>query len=503
MGQQASTKTLSRLLLIALVLRVVAAIFSAGYMAHDDHFETVRIAWQWHHEGMFLEDGTLRWDGKPEIGVLRSAVYNLFILGLMKITALFGVEHLDSHMIFNRFVHALLSMLPVVFGIKYLRRETDDDTAMIGGRMLATHFLMPFLGVRNLVEMVAADLIMPCIFYAHRSVQEKSDKDALIAALFGGFAFMVRMHVAVALVVVPVAMIIQKRAFRQAVTFSAGILAFVLIQGLLDVWTHGKFLGSVTNYIIGNMSQPPTLPGPWYRYILLILGIMLPPFSILFIGSMFTSRLIRKNLIAWSATVVCVLVHSIITNKQERFIIPVFPLIIVLGCVGLYYLYESNGWYYRMRWLRRGLWIWFWVLNTAALVPFTVNYAHKGAVDSLAWLSRQSDADSVLFDTTERKRWIPFDYWNYKKPGAVQLTPTYSLQQAIESGEVDQFNAPKYVVIFADGYPKDFLNTYRMSMRATYDIVHHGEPSLIDLILHKLNPKYNHKNETWVGRLRE
>jgi len=498
-----SEHPLLSVLIAAIVLRLLAVMFSAGYMAHDDHFETVQIAWHWHHEGMFLDDGTLRWEGKPEIGVLRSVGYNLFLLGLMKFTAIFGVEHLDTHMYFNRLIHALLSMLPVIFGYRYLREETDRNTALIGGMILSAHFLIPFFSVRNLVEMVSADFLFPCLYFAHRSVRESSDRDALIAALFGGLSFMIRMHVALSLAVVPIAMIlILRRRWRQAVLFSAGVMAIVALQGMIDIWSHGKFLGSVSNYIIGNISQPPTLPGPWYKYLLLIIGIMIPPFSILFFGSALRPRVIKEHLILWLATAAFVIGHSMVVNKQERFIIPVFPVLIVLGCAGLYHLYKDCEWYRRLKALRYGLWGWFWVINIIVLVPFTLNYAHRGAVDPLVYLSRQGDSQNVLFDTTARKKWIPYAYWDYTRPGAVKISPSYSLQDALDACEISGNKPPRYVVIFTDDYPAVELGEYHEKLGAEYEIVHHGKPSLMDLILHHLNPKYNHKNESWVGRLK-
>lgn len=484
---------------IALALRLCSAIISQGYMAHDDHFETVRIAWVWHHDGLFESDGTLRWEGKPEIGVLRSAAYNLFLLGLMKATSLAGIEHLDIHMYFNRLIHALLSMLPVMFGYWYLKEETDQKTAIAGGLILGMHFLMPFVGVRNLVEMVAADLLLPSLYFAHRSMKTGSDRDACIAALLGGLSFMVRMHVGLTLLFVPFAMVINERRWRQAILFSAAILVMVALQGLMDVWTHGKFLGSVTNYITGNLSQPPTIPAPWYRYMLLIFGILIPPFSIAFVLSIFNMRVIKRHLIIWSGTILFIVGHSIVVNKQERFILPLFPVLIVLGCIGLHYMYTSGGWYFRWKRLRVGLWAWFWVLNTIMLVPFTFNYAHRGTVDPMVYLSRQDDVDSVMFDTTERKKWLPYTYWDYRKPNMVKLTPTYGLDDAIRDRAISPATPPSYIVLFSDGTPDDYIANLRGTL-GSYELVHHGKPSMMDLILHKLNPKYNHKNESWVLR---
>ena len=487
-------------IIVALGLRILAALFSQGYMAHDDHFETARIAWSWHHDGMFLPDGTLRWEGKPEIGVSRSAVYNLFLLGIMKTTSAFGIEYLDIHMYFNRMIHALLSMLPVIFGFLYLRDETDQRTALVGGLLLSAHFLMPYISVRNLIEMAAADLLLPALYFSHRSMKNNSDRDTILAAVFGGISFMIRFQVGLALVSIPIAMIIMSRKWRHAVIFSIGILVMVAMQGLLDIYTHGKFLDSLWIHIVGNITVAAPLTGPWYKYILLIFGIMIPPFSILFIGSIFSPKVIRNHLVLWLPAVVFVAVHSLVEGKQERYIIPIFPVIIVLGCVGIYYMYQSGGWYYKWKKLRVALWGWFWILNIVILILFTFNYAHRGAVDSLVYLSRQSDVDGVIFDCTERKKFIPYSYWDYRKPNSLRLTPSFTWENAIESGEISAERPPSYVVIFSDGYPDRQLE-YLHNALGKYQIVHHGKPSLMDLILHRLNPKYNQKNETWVLKL--
>ena len=272
---------LAVVIIAAGVLRLFSVVFSQGYMANDDHFETVKIAWTWNHEGMFEPDGTLRWEGKREVGVLRSALYNMFLLGLMKLTSAAGIEHLDVHQYFSRLIHALLSMLPVIFGYLYLRKETDAGTAFAGGLMLGMHFLTPYLAVRNLIEMVSADLLLPALYFAHRSLKDRSDSGALLAALFGGLSLMIRMNVAPALVAVAVVMAANGK-WRKAIVFSVGLTLMIVLQALLDTWTHGLFLGSV-RILLGSLSNPPMVPGPWYRHILLLFGVMIPPFSIAFV----------------------------------------------------------------------------------------------------------------------------------------------------------------------------------------------------------------------------
>jgi hypothetical protein len=465
-------------------------------MAHDDHFETIEIANSWVHDGMFLPDGTLRWEGKPDIGVLRSAVYSIFLYGQLKISAAAGIEHLDLQMYFIRFIHALLSLLPVIYGYRYLKEETDDRTATMGGMLLAAHFLMPFLAVRNLVEMVSADFLLPSLYYAHRSVKSESDSDAILAGVFAGLAFIIRMQVIMAAAVVPVAMVFGYRDWRRGIVFSLALLVLIGAQGVIDIYTHGKFLGSLTNYIAGNMGAPPTMPEPWYNYILLVFGVMIPPLAFIFVGSIFLKKVIKEHLILWLPTIAFLIGHSVITNKQERFIIPIFPALLVLGSLGLHYLAKSQGWYTRQKLLRFFCWAIFLIANVAALVPFTFDYGHRGAVDPLVFLSRQDDAKSVLFDCSERRMFIPFSYWKYDRTKAVTVYSQDELMADLKNGKLSAVNPPDYVVVFSDTALDSHIGM--LQSLGDYKLVHHSEPSLMDIILNKMNPKYNHRNESWV-----
>ena len=487
-------------LVAAIVLRLLAVLFAQGYMAHDDHFETVEIAWSWHHEGMFLDDGTLRWEGKPGFGVLRSAVYNMFNLGLMKATARFGVEQLNTQMYFNRLVHALLSLLPVVFGYRYLKEETDEPTALMGGLLLAGHFLMPYLGVRNLTEMVAGNLLLPGLYFAHRSLRtiSTSSRDALVAGALCGLAIMIRYQAAAAVIVVPVAMYLTNRRWKVPFVFCATLGVMLMVQACLDIFTHGYFWGSFRN-MVGNLGAP-TIPGPWYRYILLLLGIMIPPFSLVFIGSIFRMQVLKKHLVLIGALVSFVIIHSIIAEKQERFMATILPMLIVTGMVGMHALTKRSLWFANAKKLRVGLWTWFICLNLIGLAVFTFNFGKRGAIEPMVYLSRQPDAGKVLIDATERRLFIPYSYWNYDRSGAVPIFDAAEIDSAIALGRLDSKDPPRYAVIFTDSQLDQHLEFLRNKL-GKYEVVFHGEPSIVDVLANKLNPKYNRRNESWVARL--
>jgi hypothetical protein len=229
---------------------------------------------------------------------------------------------------------------------------------------------------------------------------------------------------------------------------------------------------------------------------------MIPPFSLLFIGAIFQWRVIRNHVVLWLPTMSFLIGHSIIVNKQERFIIPIFPVLIVLGCVGLYYITQHVDVTGRWRRWRGGLWAWFAVLNLIALIPFTLNYAHRGTVDPLVFLSQQPDAKKVLFDCTERRMVLPHSYWKYDQSNALTIYSNLEFYQALAQGKLLSFSPPDYIVIFRDKNLQEQIDLLT-AMLGRYNIVYHGKPSFIDVVLNKLNPKYNYLNESWVlGRIK-
>ena len=54
-------------ILIAIALRIPAVFFSKGYMASDDHFETINVAYKWLQTGLMSEDGLRMWGHRTAV----------------------------------------------------------------------------------------------------------------------------------------------------------------------------------------------------------------------------------------------------------------------------------------------------------------------------------------------------------------------------------------------------------------------------------------------------
>lgn len=489
-------------LIVALLLRLLAVFFSKGYMASDDYYETVKIAYQGVQSGLTDEQGMLKWDVvKPE-NIGRSPLYVLFLYSIMKVQHFAGITDLDSMMYLIRSIHALLSLLIIWFGYKYIFESTrDKNYALLGGLILGAHFLAPYLAVRNMIEQVSADLFLPAIFFAYIGVRDKKPQHLIMAGILSGLSWMVRFNISLAILPIPFAIWFLKRSLRPALYYTAGLLLIILFSGTLDMIYLGYFGQSSLNILRSFLfsTEPPPLPQPLWFFFLLTLGAFVPPFSFYFIFSFFRKKLLQDHLILFSAALSFFLIHTLIAHKEERFIIPIFPLLVIMGVVGLRSFLMKNSIATWNRKLFKASAIWAAFASCALLPIFTTNYGHKSIVDTFIYLGRQNIDRPILIDSTERMRLFPYEYAELKRTDFIEL---YSWDSLGVIGKTNPaFDSIDYVIIFSENSLQCHLDSLEKYL-GRLQLVFKSDPSLVDNILHRLNPLHNHTNQSWVFRRR-
>lgn len=470
-------------------------------MANDDHFETVHVAYEGIQNELLSDEGILIWDENRPDEIGRSPFYVLSLYAMMKVQESVGIFSLDSMMYLIRLLHALLSLLLVFYGYKYVYAATGSKHySMLAGLILAGHFLMPYLAVRNLIEMVSADLLVPAIYFAYLGTKEDSVRKLLVSGILCGLAWMIRFDICLAVLPIPFAIWYLKKSSRQAVWFSLGVLLMLLFSANLDWIFMGDFGQSTINILRGYFSGSPTMPQPFLMYVPLVFGILIPPFSFYFLISAFRKKVTSEHLILVSAIIFFFITHSLIPNKQERFMIPIFPLLIVVGVIGLFHWLESN----RISRVRKKIFryssVFAIALNLILLPVFTLNYAHKGMVEPFVYLSEQADVDAVLVDRTERHRFMTTDYAGYEQPDFIALDKWSELGEI--QNESSLYDRVNYFIIYTDREPVGHVDSLTKAFGPLKQVFH-STPSTVDILLHFLNPKHNHTNEAWVYRRQE
>jgi len=487
------------IIIVALILRLFAVIFSKGFMANDDYFETVQIAYEGVQSGLLNQDGHLKWNTVKPINIGRSPLYVLFNYSLMEILEFMGIKTLDSMMYFIRLVHALLSLLFVYYGSKYILKATGSTAyTLFGGLLLAGHFLMPYLSVRNLIETVSADFLIPCLFFAWAGMKEKNSRLIILAGIFGALSWTIRVNTVAAVAPIPFVLWYYSKNFRPFLYFAGGALVIFLFAASLDLIFLGRFgqvMINVAGRALQNLNHPP-LPQPFYMFALLFLGIFIPPFSLFFLGSIFQKKIIREHLIPFSSAAVFFLLHSAIAHKEERFMIPIMPVVIVLGSIGLYYFLKNKNIKPALhRIFKYSLWFAI-IVNIAALPIFTLNYGHKGMVEPFVYISKQQNVDGLILDRAERKRYLAIGYAGYKKPEHYKINnwPDFEVVSGIDAAQ-----EANYFIVWSEGQLERHVDSI-VAHWGPVEEVFHSTPSMVDAILNYLNPKYNDRNEAWVFR---
>jgi hypothetical protein len=207
-----------------------------------------------------------------------------------------------------------------------------------------------------------------------------------------------------------------------------------------------------------------------------------------------------NNLILFSSATIFFVIHSIIQHKEERFMIPVFPLLVILGTIGLHSWLKGRLKTSFTTRIFKGSAAFALLVNFVALPLFTLNYCHKGMVEPFVFLSKQDDIKVILIDRAERKRYPAISYAGYDRPYRVEINSWQDFERLSDISP--RFHSANYFLVYSESNLQqhlDSLFTYRGSLKRVF----HSSPSLMDRILHFLNPKYNRTNECWVYKKTE
>ncbi|MHC2991618.1 mannosyltransferase, partial [Pontibacter sp. HJ8] len=371
---------LSVILVIALVIRMVAAFFSKGFAFHDDHFDVITIAQNW----LYGLPSWLHEDMPPRHSMFYAGIHYVLFYLMEGI----GITSPDIKMTVVRVLHGLYSLLIVYYGYKITERLSNQANARIVGLMLALMWFMPFMSVRNLVEMVCIPPFLAAFYHMLKPEERNRNWRYFGAGALFAVAFVLRYHT----VLFPLGaglVLLYRRQWKEIIWLGLGFVVMAtLIQGTIDYVFFDYPFHSVVTYFLYNTDNAYNYStGPVYRFALTILGFMVPPLSVyLLLGYSRTARI--APMLFW-AGIVFFVVHSLFPNKQERFILPLFPLIMILGIIGWQSFVRHSRFWQGHKKLLAFSWSFFWIINILVAVGMALTYTKKSRVAPLVYLSEK------------------------------------------------------------------------------------------------------------------
>lgn len=471
------------IILVGLFFRLISAIFSEGYGMHDDHFLTIEASASWVNN--YDYNGWLPWSessrGIPEGHSFTYVGLNYCFFAICK---LIGFTDPKVLMIINRVFHALLSTLVIYFGLKITEKISNRNNAVTVGWILSLLWLMPFMSVRNLVEMVSIPFLMWGIWHLIKD-ENVNKKNLFIAGILCGVAISFRYQIGIFSIGIASYYLLKKQ-WGNIIFFSLGnIVLFTLTQGVVDFVIWGYPFAEFWSYVSYNMNQGTQyLPNSNYlMYLYVLFGVLLFPFGLLVGIGFFRSY--KNSMLLFLPTLFFFIFHTLYPNRQERFILSILPFFIILGVIGFEKLKQRNFW--NKTWnISFGI---FWILNMFLVCFFSIMSSKYSRINAMYSLYKETKENPLILMEGSGDASIsqmPKFYANKWHASFIEKTSLDSIPDNLD-----------YVFFAGKGNLSERVKHYRKKYR-TLHLHQVCEPSLTDKIVHELNPRnVNEYIEVW------
>lgn len=474
------------ILMAAIVIRLIAAVFSQGYGMHDDHFLIVESSASW-VDG-FDYNNWLPWSeanrGGPEGHSFTYVGLNYLIFEAVKGI---GIDDPKLMMLINRLIHAAFSLLIVHFGFRITEKLGNREQAINIGWLLALLWILPFLSVRNLVEITCIPFMLWGVWLL---IKDEHKHRFFWAGMLLGMAVSFRYQVAVFAFGVALVYIIQKQ-YRAFFQFSGGTaLCFVLTQGVVDFIIWGYPFAEFIRYATYNSNEGTAyIPNNnYFMYIGVLAGATLVPLGFLMLAGFVKSW--KKYLLIFIPVLLFIIFHSLYPSKQERFILPVLPFFLMLGVIG-YDLFKATRFIHSFK---RVSWRIFWVLNIPLLLFTSFTYSKKSRVEAMYFFASIDTKDmKILQESTGLSDPSMLPKF-YSKNWELSVFNRRNKEQSLSVHE----NYIYDYIIFCDEEDLEYRIDQYQAIYPDMERVKVCEPSMVDALLRWLNPRNrNEYIEIW------
>ena len=382
-------------LLLGLCARLTSSFVGLGFHARDDYYHLLAPALAW------LENPEFDWltSGMPAAGA-RSFLPPKILYGLLQFMQNLGIHEPENLL---RGLHGFLgiySLLTIVSTYLLVQKLTGDEkTTTLATWATALHFLMPYAGTRLLIEAMA----MPPLIYGLYLVAHRQSARIVIGGFFIAVSCWFRFQVGVAALGVALALFFMAhrenrtgQGYRDVLALATGGFIGVLFQGLFDYATTGQFLGPVIENFRLNLNPHSELTrSGLFSYVGFFLLLTIPPFTIVIAKPLW--RAVKSYPLISFPFLLFVLVHSLIGHKEERFMLPVFPLLLVLLAMIPKIIEDHEpfasgriGQNFK-RWFKPVL-----GLHLVLLVVFSIGQSQKNLRETMRWVRENPEVVNLI-----------------------------------------------------------------------------------------------------------
>lgn len=363
---------LSAALLLAWAVRVALS-FRSGIVHPDEIFQMEEPAHR-----LAFGYGIVSWEWRAGI---RSWIFPYLFSLLMR--AFPSSAGSAAYLLAIKLLLSSASLGVVLTGYYWARRVAGECAALVAAFAAAIWYQLAIYATHPLSEVLATNFLLPGLYL--QCFNDRRQSRLIVGTLLSSIAACARVQL-LPIVLFATLLFCNDWRPRTLAYLAMALLAPLCLSGLVDWLTWGHPFQTIWKYVLVNMTVSKRYGiEPWWWY-LRDLALRL---NILLLAAVLAVRRLPKMALIVAATVA---LFSFIPHKEERFLYPVWPLIIIMASVGLYSLLQSQRSHEILR-LRPGL-----VPAAAAVIVAVISLA-----SALRFHFWSGTADTIrLFDLLSR-----------------------------------------------------------------------------------------------------
>lgn len=470
------------IIIIGSLIRLIAAIFSKGYGMQDDHFLVIEPAESW-VQGLDQNNWLNTSPDSNPTG------HSFFYVGLHYFFFSFlewiNITDAQFKMFLVRLIHGAYSMSIVVLGFKIAKKIADIQIAKHVGLLLAVLWFLPWLSVHNMVEYFCVPPLMYATWLFVKYDSKPPIKIVLLAAFVAGLAVGIRYQTIFFLFGFGLAFLIKRQYLSLVIFTIVSFVSFALTQ-ISDVFIWGRPFAELGEYISYNLANSTTYYNqPFYMYLLTLVG-MFGPIGLFLLFGYFKNW--KKFAFIFIPSFLFFAFHSYFPNKQERFIAPMIPFVIILGYMGWIEFKNKSAFWNKNAKFHKGIWVFFWVVNCILLIIISTAYTKKSRIEAMTFLADQKDMTNYIWDCSHKEDILmPPRFYSERWDKYISLISTVEVEMCLRNTNY----IPANYIVFVDDEKLEERKATLMKFYPTIKHLKTVDAGYLDLILHKMNPNNN------------
>ena len=320
------------IVLCALVVHLIAAWFNGGYLNADEHYQIIEFAqYKLGHQSA----AGLAWEFQAQ---MRPALQPWLATGAIRLAHAAGIQSPFLIALGLRLLSTLLALwVTLELCSRCLRTVTEPRLKLVGLLVALFLWVTPSLHGRFGAETWGGALLAGglCLMLdasdAWPAQRARSLRLASGAGLAWSAAFFCRFQVGAAIGGAGLWLLAVRRrrlAVLSTITGTflvGGALNVLLDHWLYDTWTLTPYRYYVTNILQGKAATFGT--EPWWMMAVYLTVLLIPPYSLAVLAVLSAGIwCARRHVLVW-ATMPFVLLHTVVSHKEPRFLAPIVFLI--------------------------------------------------------------------------------------------------------------------------------------------------------------------------------